>query len=210
MDARTSRNSVAFASLALAVLALTAFPILARKRQSTSQQSTGDAVADAARKAREEKKKDTPKPKKVYTDDDLNHSTSGSGPAPGDASTAARTQQGQGKDADANGKDAAGKTPDRQESPEAKWRKQFKEAYAGLDRAETELSVLQREDNKAQLQYYPDPQKALAEQYTRKEINEKDAKIAAKKKEIEQIKQRIADMEDALRKSGGDPGWAAP
>ena len=60
------------------------------------------------------------------------------------------------------------------------------------------------------MQYYSDPQKALAEQYTRKDINEHDAKIAAKKKEIEQIKQRIADMEDALRKSGGDPGWAAP
>jgi len=60
------------------------------------------------------------------------------------------------------------------------------------------------------VQYYSDPQKALAEQYTRKDINEHDAKIEAKKKEIEQIKQRITDMEDALRKSGGDPGWAAP
>jgi hypothetical protein len=41
-------------------------------------------------------------------------------------------------------------------------------------------------------------------------INEKDAKIAAKKKEIDQIKQQISNMEEALRKSGGDPGWAAP
>jgi hypothetical protein len=206
MDARIFRNAVGFASLAVAAFALTACPALAQQQPDTSQQSTGDAVADAARKAREEKKKDTPKPKKVYTDDDLNHSTSGNAPTSGGAAT----QQGSGKDADAKSKDKADKAPDPGESAEARWRKQFKDAYASLDRAERELSVLEREDNKAQLQYYPDPQKALAEQYTRKDINEKDAKIAAKKKEIEQIKQRIDDMEDALRKSGGDPGWATP
>src|SRR6266404_8015139 len=126
MDARVLRNTVGFASLAVAAFALTACPSLAQQQQDSSKQSTGDAVADAARKAREEKKKDTPKPKKVYTDDDLNHSTSGSAPTPTTA------QEGAGKDARAQGKDAAGKTPDSEESPETKWRKQFKEAYAGL------------------------------------------------------------------------------
>jgi len=69
---------------------------------------------------------------------------------------------------------------------------------------------LQREVNKASTQYYSDPQKAMAEQYSRKDINEKDAKIAAKKKEVDQLKERISDMQDQLRKDGGDPGWAAP
>ena len=58
------------------------------------------------------------------------------------------------------------------------------------------------------MQYYTDPQKALSEQYSRKDISEKDTKIDAKKQEVAQMKQRIADLEDALRKSGGDPGWA--
>ena len=48
----------------------------------------------------------------------------------------------------------------------------------------------------------------MTEQYTRKEINDKDAKIEAKRKEIEQLKQGLSDLEDALRKAGGDPGWA--
>ena len=48
----------------------------------------------------------------------------------------------------------------------------------------------------------------MTEQYTRKDINEKDAKIAAKQKEIEQLKQGLSDLEDALRKAGGDSGWA--
>jgi hypothetical protein len=209
MDPRIVRKSLFFATVGLLGAALTTVPALAEQQQDASQQSTGDAVADAARKARDQKKKDTTKPKKVYTDEDVNHSVSPTPPVPSgtDAADAAA-----GSNPDAQGakdKSASGKDSQPEESAEAKWRKQFKEAYASLDRAEKELDILQREDNKAQVQYYSDPQKALTEQYTRKDINEHDAKIAAKKKEIEQIKQRIADMADALRKSGGDPGWGA-
>ena len=211
MDTRILRNSPVFAGLALMALALTALPAVGRQQQQDSQQSTGDAVADAARKAREQKKKDTVKPKRVITDDDVNHLVSGAAPASGDAVTAedaAKNTGPQGKGA--QGKDADTKAAEPQESPEDRWRKQFRDAYTNLNRAQRELDVLQREDNKAQVQYYSDPQKALAEQYTRKDINDKDTKIAAKKKEIDQIKQQISDMEDALRKAGGDPGWANP
>jgi len=210
MDARILRTSAAFVSLALMALALTALPAPAQQQQQDPQQSTGDPVADAARKAREQKKKDTVKPKRVYTDEDVNHLVLPDAPASANAAAGAATQDGAAKKADADGKDAAGKTAKPEETPETNWRKQFKEAYGNLDRAQRELDVLQREDNKAQVQYYSDPQKALSEQYTRKDINDKDTKIAAKKKEIDQLKQQVSDMEEALRKSGGDPGWATP
>jgi len=203
MNARIWRNGAAFASLALMVLALASLPC------SAQQQQDSDPVAEAARKAREQKKKDAAKPKKVYTDEDVNHLTSGGVPAASDADASGAAKEG-GKNSEAQGKDAGAKTSEPQESAESKWRKQFREVYANLDRAQRELDILQREDNKAQVQYYSDPQKALTEQYTRKEINDKDAKIAAKKQEIEQLKQRISGMEDELRKSGGDPGWATP
>jgi hypothetical protein len=212
MDSRTLRKSVGIISLALVAVAFAAFPSLARPQQDPSQQSTGDAVADAARKARDQKKKDTTKPKKVYTDEDVSHSVSPTPPASSGTDASAGSEEGAAKNPDsqsAKDKDASGKPSQPEESAESRWRKQFKDAYASLDRAQKELDILQREDNKAQVQYYSDPQKALAEQYTRKDINEHDAKIAAKKKEIDQIKQRISDMEDALRKSGGDPGWAS-
>ena len=204
MDGQITRAATCVASVLLALALTPVLSIARQQQQDPSQQSTGDPVADAARKAREQKKKDTTKPKRVYTDEDVSHSTY---VAPGPA---ADSDQAAAKKPDTQDKDAAGKTSQPEESAESKWRKQFKAAYANLDRAQKELEILQREDNKAQLQYYPDPQKALAEQYTRKDINEKDAKIAAKKKEIDQIKQQISDMEDALRKSGGDPGWANP
>jgi len=209
MNARTWRNGFTVVSLATAAFIFEAFPSSARA-QDPSQQSTGDPVADAARKAREQKKKDSAKPKRVYTDEDVNHSTLGSAPSSTDTNAASTPNGAAAKNSDTQGKDAAGKAPEPEESPEVRWRKQFKEAYANLDRAQKELDILQRETNKAQVQYYSDPQKALAEQYTRKDINDHDAKIAAKNKEIDQIKQRISDMEEALRKSGGDPGWAAP
>src|SRR5260370_12292590 len=110
MDARMWRNVAAFASLVLSVLALTALPSAARQQQQDpAQQSTGDPVADAARKAREQKKKDTPKPKKVYTkkvytDDDLNHLVTGTAAgAPG------TTEEDAAKNSDAQSKDAAAK-----------------------------------------------------------------------------------------------------
>src|SRR6266446_2321675 len=102
MDPRILRNGTAFASLALMALALTTFPSLAQAQQQDSQQSTGDPVADAARKAREQKKKDTVKPKRVYTDEDVNHLISGDAPATGDAGAAA-TEEGAAKKPGAEG-----------------------------------------------------------------------------------------------------------
>jgi hypothetical protein len=179
------------------------------RAQDASQQPE-DAVAAAARRSREQKKKDDAKPKKVYTDDDLSKMKGGVTSAsaevpkmPGQAE-AAKTEGGD----QAVGADAAGAEKPK-ETPEQRWRKRFADAYKDLDRSERELDILQRENDKAQVQYYSDPTKALKEQYTRKEINERDAKIAAKQKEVQQAKDRISDLEDQLRKDGGDPGWAA-
>jgi hypothetical protein len=171
----------------------------AAQPQDTSQQ-TGDPVADAARKARESKK-DVPKPKKVWTDDDLKKtapdavSTVGSSTMTGTATASTGQAGGAGTTAnDPNG--------------EAAWRAKFKEQRDKIARAEKELDLLQRELEKAQLQYYPDPQKAMTEQNSRADINDKSTKIDSKKKEIEQLKQGVDDLEDQLRKAGGSPGWA--
>ena len=178
--------------------------VMYAQSQSSSQQSGSDPVADAARKAREDKKNAT-KPKKVYTDDDVK-------PAAAAAAKAATAAPSGASGAAATGAAGSQKTDDggAKEDPngEKAWRKRFKEQHDKLAKAETELDVLQRESQKSQLEYYPDPQKALSEQNTRKEVNEKIAKIAAKKQEIAQLKQGLEDMEVELRKSGGDPGWA--
>jgi len=181
----------------------------AAQQQGSSQQQTGDPVADAARKAREMKKKDAAKPKKVYTDDDLKRSAPApeaaatSAPANASGTEAAKTAQAAG---DTTKSGDATKTED--PNSEAAWRKRFQAQRDKIAKAEKELDILGRELEKAQLEYYPDPQKALKEQYDRGDINKKSAKIDAKQRELDQLRQGLNDMEDQLRKSGGDPGWA--
>jgi chromosome segregation ATPase len=178
-------------------LCLAGLPATAQQ-QSSSQQGTGDAVADAARKARESKK-DAPKAKRVITDDDLKKATPDtvSTVGPGSDGATATTVQ-------ATGDAAKAQDP----NSEAAWRRRFKDAHDQIAKAEKELDILSRELEKAQTEYYPDPQKAMKEQNSRAEINDKTARIDAKKKEIAQLKQALDDLEDQLRKSGGDPGWA--
>jgi chromosome segregation ATPase len=178
--------------------------------QSSSQQ-TGDPVADAARKAREGKqKKDAQKPKKVYTDDDVKPATPDK-PAVQNATASAATN---GAETAAGGAQAAdAKKPEedtQKEEPnsEKAWRKRFSEQHEKIAKAEKELEILQRELEKSSVQYYADPTKAMKEQNSRAEVNDKTAKIEAKKKEIAQLRQQLDDMEADLRKAGGDPGWA--
>jgi predicted RNase H-like nuclease (RuvC/YqgF family) len=168
-------------------------------QQAPSQPSTGDPVADAARKARAEQKT-APKPKKVFTNDDIPSSV----PPPAAAdSTAKNAAQAQPDD------QSAQKSTDPADDPknQAYWQKRAKTLRAKLANAERELDVLQRELNKDEVQYYPDPQKALMQQYNRSDINAKRAKVDAKKAEVESLKQQVDDLEDAVRKAGGDPGW---
>jgi predicted RNase H-like nuclease (RuvC/YqgF family) len=177
--------------LMVPALCVAGLPAMAQQ-QSSSQQQSGDPVADAARKAREDKK-NAAKPKKVFTDDDVK-SAAPETPTAGTATASEQKPNDTGKKEDPNG--------------EAAWRKKFKEQRDRIAKAELELDVLERESGKAQTEYYNDPQKALEEQNSRKEINDKKAKIEAKKAELDQLKQGLDDLETELRKAGGDPGWA--
>ena len=167
---------------------------------AAAQDQSSEDVAAAARKARE-KQKAAPAGKKVITNDDI-PGAKNSAAAP-DAAAANPTAAKTGDDAQTDDK-AAENDP----KSEVYWRKKFQKVRDQIATSEKELDVLQRELDKSQVQYYSDPQKALTEQHDRSDINDKTAKIDAKKKEIEGLKQQLSDLEDDLRKSGGDPGWA--
>jgi hypothetical protein len=208
MRAITWRNTGVYVLVVLPVLGLAGIAAIAQQHQDTSQQSAADPVADAARKAREQKKAE-PKPKKVYTNEDLRGATPApEAAAPTVGTTKSESKENTGGELKEDKGSGAEKGLGADNNSEAAWRKRFREARDKLAQAEQELDILQRESQKAQVQYYNDPQKALSEQYSRKDVIEKDTKIAAKKQEIAQVKQHLADLEDELRKSGGDSGWA--
>src|SRR6266852_9970386 len=130
-------------------------PALCLVGLSATAQQTGDPVADAARKAREAKK-DTTKPKKVYTDDDVKRSAPEPVPAaaPGGASgtaaaTAVQAAGGAAKTGDAAKAVEAAKTGDatKTEDPngQAAWRRRFQAQRDKITKAEKELEILGRE-----------------------------------------------------------------
>jgi predicted RNase H-like nuclease (RuvC/YqgF family) len=173
------------------------FGAIAFGAQAQDQSNQGsDDVAAAARKAREQQK-NAQKPAKVVTNDDIPAATPTS-------------PTGSAADAKADGQKAAAADDKDSDDPKSEvyWRKRFQAVHDKIDTAQKELDILQRELDKDQVQYYSDPQKALMQQHDRSDINDRTAKIDAKKKEIDGLNQQLSDLEDDLRKSGGDPGWA--
>jgi hypothetical protein len=215
MSAMNWRKLGVYVLVVVPALGLGGIAVIAAQ-QDTSTQQSGVPVADAARKARDQKKAEA-KPKKVYTNEDLGGGSGSTAPATGSAPAAAApagtapaaTDSKDGATPQSSGGDAgAAKPAASNKNDEASWRKRFSETRGKLANAQKELDILQREAQKAQVQYYSDPTKAMKEQYSRKDVTDKDTKIAAKKQEIDQLTQQLSDMEDELRRSGGDNGWA--
>ncbi|HKV28949.1 MAG TPA: hypothetical protein VJN90_11830 [Candidatus Acidoferrales bacterium] len=174
----------------------------AKSQNSTSQSSAKpDALAEAARKAREAQK-NAPKASTVFTNDNIPTT-------PGAVSVVGSGTEGSSKSSISDQTAGADKTAAAaKNNDEGAWRKKFADARHKLAQDQTELSILQRESNQLQLQYYPDPTKALMQSVDRSDIAKKQKAIDDKIKQIDADQQAISALEDELRKAGGDPGWA--
>lgn len=164
----------------------------------TASSAPQDSLAEAARKAREQKKL-AAKPGKVFTNDNI--------PTAGGISSASSSAAPSGKEA-ATDATPASSSSSASANDEKSWRDKFAQLRQKLDRDKETLDVMQRELGELSVQYYSDPSKAMQQQLSRDDINKKTAAIDAKKKEVDADQQAIDDAEDDLRKAGGDPGWA--
>ena len=155
-----------------------------------------DSLGDAARKARAQKK-DSAKPAKVFTNDDVGGlkgtiSVVGGGSS-GPQAGADNTYK---KPADDGKKDAEN---------EATWRGKFAAARKTLAADSKEVDILQREFNLKQQQYYTDPTAAMKEQNSREDLNKTQSQIEAKKQAVEKDKQALSDLEDATSQGRREP-----
>jgi len=175
----------------------------------TQTSSPSGSLGDAARKARAAKKEQS-SPPRVFTNEDvpgLKGTISVVGSAPADGSKAA--------DATPDDTSKTGKAGDKTEKAgaagakdEASWRMEFAAARKALADDSRELDLLQREQSLKQEQYYQDPTVAMKQQNSREDVDKGQSDIAAKKQDIEKDKQVLADLQDALRKAGGNASWA--
>ncbi len=171
-------------------------------------QPAGDSLAVAARKAREAKSAQAQsKPAQVFDNDNI--PTQGGVSAVGPASEGSGAG-GEGTAADASGGSGAAAGPAATPGPndEKAWRDTFAKLRHKLDQDQDALNVMQRELGVLDVQYYNDPNKALQQNLTRSDINEKTAKIDAAKAKVAADNQAISDAEDQLRRAGGDIGWS--
>lgn len=211
-------RSTTFVTSAIAALLLAAAPAWCQQDQKPSQneqQTTAtqdhsakqtettvparDPLAEAARKAREAQKRTT-KPAMVFDNDNI--PTTGGVSYVGTQSPSSQapgTAKGQMK---AGAKAAA--------NDEETWREKFAGLRHKLQQDQAELDIMQRELGVLNVQYYSDPNKQMQQQLSRDDINKKTAAIEKKKQDVAADQQAISDAEDALRKAGGDPGWASP
>jgi chromosome segregation ATPase len=205
-----SRRLVALAAVLFVVGSITL--VRAQDSAEPTSSSRSDSLGDAARKARAQKK-DPSKPAKVFTNEDVGSlkgtiSVIGNEPARGTGTDKAAEKNDDKKPA--NGADA--KPTDVAKKEQAKdepyWRAKFAAARKTLAEDTKELDILQREFNLKQEQYSQDPNWAMHEQNSRADINKTQSEIDTKKQDIDKDKQAISDLEDELRKAGGDAGWA--
>lgn len=177
-------------------------------------QSEQESLADAARRIRAERAKKGPVKAKLYTNDNIPRETvlstttglaQAAAEGEGEAAPAAEGEAAPGEGAPAA--EAA------KECDEQCWRGKFSEQRAKIQRAQQDLDILQREYNLSRTQYYQDPNAAVREQYSNttaggRELQDLLNRMNAKKAEIDQLKQGLSALEDDLRKSGGQAGWA--
>ncbi len=180
----------------------------------SSATSSTNSVADAARKAKEQKTGGQApadasagaKTPRVFDNDNI-PKTGGISSVGSATHTGSGDSGSKNSDAAANGGDANGNGP-LSGKDEKGWRAKFRELNKRLDQDQQELDLDQRELGVDNVQFYTDPVKGMQQGLTRSDINDKTAKIEATKQKIAADKQAIDDAEQQLRAAGGDPGWA--
>ena len=162
--------------------------------QQTSDRDN-PSLGDIARKIRAQKAKES-KPVRIITNDDLNNAggdTSGLPVSPNAKKT---------DDSTAPAKAAPAEVHD-----EIYYRAKLSTLQGRLDTHKRELQVLQQKLSQNDMQYYPDPNKALQQQYSREDIKKLTTDIDAKKDQVAGDEKAIEDLHAQLRQEGGDPGW---
>jgi len=90
---------------------------------------------------------------------------------------------------------------------EAYYRKRMSELRARLETHQRQLAVLQQRQSQGRIQYYPDPNQTLLQEYSRSDINKLNDEIVKKQQEIAADEQAIEDLQTQLRREGHPPGW---
>lgn len=192
---RLARNQ-AIITLLLCMLAFTW--ALAQNQESGGAPSLGEV----ARQLKAEREKEKREPAPLYTNDNLPFESSigiiqtrpSAGPKekgqPADTKTPAESSSG--------------------EHGEKYFRSRAEKLRAQLELHQRQLAVLQQQLGLAKMQYYPDPQKTLEQESTpafQSDLDKLRSKISDTEKAVADDQKAMDDLQEELRRAGGDPAW---
>jgi hypothetical protein len=166
-----------------------------------AQQETAPApsLGDLAQKQKANRSK-AARPAKVFTNDNL--------PArPPEESPTAATGMSQTPGDQLGGATGGNPSPPSEAQGEQYFRTKMSLLEGRLEEDRRQLNVLEQKLSQNQMQYYPDPNKALQQEYSRSDITKLNQDIDKKKQEIAGDQKAIDDLQGELRRVNGDPGW---
>lgn len=181
-----------FAIVTLAVCAVFAPTVLSQDGQNAS-------VADAARRAREQKKASA-KSEKVWTNDNLKAAPAT--PQPAEPSGAASTREAKPEDVDQEPArapaESSSPTPAKKPQENTKLKAELSEAKQQLADAEKDLDLLQRDWDLRRDQYYSNPD-FRSDKSGKAALDAMEQQITEQRQKVQELKDKVAALEEKIK-----------
>ncbi|HEX5410723.1 MAG TPA: hypothetical protein VFZ27_02570 [Terriglobia bacterium] len=165
----------------------------------SQQTATVPSLGEIARQLRAERATETHKPVATYTNENL---PSGESPGLVSVEPGNRTKK--------NEQSAGKNVPGAENHGEKYFRSKRDKIRSQIEFEEHQLAALKQQLGVAQTQYYPDPQKTLEQESTpafRTDVEKLRAKVASMEKALANDQKAMDDLQQEVRRAGGDPGW---
>lgn len=182
-------------AISLLILATSIAPAAQMQPQASEPEQVAPepSLAEVAKKDRRESNKEGRVP--LYTNNNLPSGPSGIsiiGPGSGPGANRGAAQE-----------PGAASTKD---VPHLRY--QLSKAQQRLGIAQREVAVLQQKLSQSKMQYYPDPNKSLQQEYSRQDINQLMSALSQKKQEVASAQKEVADLEDQIQQEQRAAGFA--
>ncbi|HEX5482172.1 MAG TPA: hypothetical protein VFZ08_06045 [Terriglobia bacterium] len=187
--------------LAILLLILASSIALAAQTQPQAREpeqvAPEPSPAQIAQKSRQNHAKESQIP--LYTNDNLPHGPAGIsiiGPGSGPESNSGAAEEPEAASA--------------RDVPHLRY--QLSQAQQRLGMAQREMNVFEQKLSQSKMQYYPDPNKSLFQEYSRQDINKLTSDMNQKRQEIAEAQKEISNLEDQIQeaqRAAGFTGTAA-
>lgn len=166
------------------------------------ESTTVPSLGEVARQLKAERAKEKQKPVAVFTNDNL--------PSRGLMGKESVRLEEKAKEKEQAKGESVAQAAEPAEHGEEYFRSKADKIRSRMEFQQRQLAVLKQQLGLAKMQYYPDPQKTLEQESTpafQIDVDKLRTKIANAEKAVDDDQKAMDDLQQELRREGGDPGW---